>query len=134
MAGMRLALLGAMRSERFEAVTAFQGEDATGRFGIHPGHERFMTSLAFGLAAFLRADGEWEYLALPGGLLYVARDELTLATRDYVRGTDYQRISAALDAQLRVEERSVDRLHEQLAKMEQELMRRLRRLDAPSAI
>jgi F-type H+-transporting ATPase subunit epsilon len=133
MASFALQLLSATRAERIEAVTAFQGEDATGRFGIRPGHERFITSLAFGLAAFQQAGGQWEYLALPGGLLYFTGGELILTARNYVRDVDSGRISAALDAQLRAEERTVDRLHVQLARMEQELMRRLHRLDERSA-
>jgi len=40
-----LDLCDTRQEEHIEGVTAFVGEDATGSFGILPGHARFMTIL-----------------------------------------------------------------------------------------
>ena len=74
---------------------SFVGEDDSGSFGILPGHARMMTLLGFGLARFRVADQDWEYLAFPGALAYFVDDQLYFNTRRYLRGKDYERLSAA---------------------------------------
>ncbi len=54
-------------------MRSFIGEDASGSFGLQAGHARFMTILEFGLARFRTAEADWQYLALPGALLYFAQ-------------------------------------------------------------
>ena len=78
----------ATQYERIEDVTAFVGEDLSGSFGILAGHQRLMTPLVFGLARFRVLDGDWQFLALPGGLLYFVGNELFLNTRRYLRDMD----------------------------------------------
>ena len=103
MSGITLHLQDAMHSETLEQVTSFVGEDASGSFGLLAGHERFMTSLVFGLARFRVQGNAWEYLALPGALLYFVDDHLYLNTRRLLRDSDYERITAALEEQLLAE-------------------------------
>ena len=52
MKGFSLLLRDANRFEHIAGVTSFVGEDASGSFGILPGHGRMMTSLVVGLARF----------------------------------------------------------------------------------
>lgn len=125
MSGLTLNLYAATSSERFTDVHSFVGEDSSGSFGILPGHARFMTSLLFGLARFADADGNWQFLAMPGGLLYFTGNELTITTRRYLLDRDYTRISAALSEQLLSEEEALHDLKESLQRMEEEMFRRL---------
>ena len=125
MRGFTLILQDAVRGERVEGVRSFVGEDASGSFGILPGHERFLTALGFGLARFRHADGSWEFLAVPGALLYFVADTLSLSTRRYLRDRDYDRISAALTEHLVVEEERLHRMKESLGRMEEQILRRL---------
>ena len=90
-----LHLQSATQYERIENVLSFVGEDDSGSFGILPGHARMMTLLGFGLARFRVTDQDWEFLALPGALAYFVDDQLYLNTRRYLRGKDYERLSAA---------------------------------------
>jgi len=120
-----LNLHAATSSERFEQVHSFVGEDASGSFGIMAGHARFMTSLVFGLARFSGPSGEWQFLALPGGLLYFTGNELTISTRRFLLDTDYARISSDIDEQLLVEEEAMHDVKESLRRMEDEMLRRL---------
>jgi F-type H+-transporting ATPase subunit epsilon len=123
-----LTLLDATRSQRIDGVTSFVGEDASGSFGILPGHARMMTVLVFGLARFRTAAGEWRYLALPGALLYFSGNALSLGTRRFLLDDDYERISAALHEQLLAEERTLHEIRNSLHRMEEQLLRRLWRM------
>jgi len=125
MRGFSLMLRDAGRAERIEGVTSFVGEDASGSFGILPDHTRFMTVLNFGLARFRRGGGPWQYLALPGALLYFVGNEMRITTRRYLRDDDYARISRLLEEEMTAEERNLSTMKESLRRMEQELMRRL---------
>jgi F-type H+-transporting ATPase subunit epsilon len=126
MNGFILELFDSRGSKRIEGVTSFDGEDASGRFGILPGHVRFMTVLVFGLARFRRGEGaEWEYLALPGALLYFVDNTLTLATRHYLHDTDYERISQRLADELLTEEEELHDIRESVKRMEEAMLRRM---------
>jgi len=113
------------QSERIDNVISFVGEDDSGSFGIRANHERLMTTLTFGLARFRTDGGDWEYLALPGALLYFRDNRLTLSTQRYLRDNDYSRISAALQQQLLAEEANLKSLRLSLHRMEEELLKRL---------
>lgn len=123
-----LHLQDAGQYERIEDAVNFVGEDASGSFGILAGHERMMTSLVFGLARYRTAAGHWEFLAMPGGLLYFTENQLYISTRRYLRDADYQRISLALDQQIQAEEEGLDKIRESLHRLEEEMFKRLWRL------
>lgn len=118
-------LQSATQYERIERVTMFVGEDASGSLGIMAGHHRMMTPLQFGLARFRTDDSDWQFLALPGGLLYFVDNELFLNTRHYLRGQDFARISQALEQQLRSEEAALRELKESFHRLEEEMFKRL---------
>jgi len=120
-----LVLQDANHAERIEGVTSFVGEDTSGSFGILPGHVRTMTTLVVGLARFRRGEEAWQYLALPGGVLYFRADELTISTRHFLRDDDYTRISAALREQLLTEEARLQGVKHSLHQMEAELLQRM---------
>ena len=120
-----LALHDATHSEEIPEVTTFVGEDPSGSFGILAGHARMMTSLVIGLARFRVGEGTWQYLALPGAVLYFSNNRLTLSTRRYLLDDDYMRISQALQQQLITEEESLHTMKESLHRMEEEVLKRL---------
>lgn len=120
-----LDLYDAMRTERITGVTSFVGEDASGSFGILAGHARAMTSLVIGLARFRVGDNPWQYLALPGAMMYYNDGVLTLTTRRYLLDDNYTRISQALQEQLVAEEQALLKMKESLRKMEEEILKRL---------
>jgi F-type H+-transporting ATPase subunit epsilon len=120
-----LVLQDAIRSERIDDVDAFIGEDASGSFGILAGHARMMTSLVIGLARFRSVAGNWQYLAMPGAVLYFHDRTLTLSTRRYLRDPDYLRISAALRSQLLAEEEKLQATRDSLRRMEETLLKHL---------
>lgn len=120
-----LHLQDATHHERVDGVESFVGRDPSGSFGLLAGHERFMTALVFGLARFRCAGGDWEYLAVPGALVYFLDDALFLSTRRYLRDPSYQRISGLLLEQLAAEEQDLAAVQESLHRLEREMLRRL---------
>lgn len=116
-------------AKRIENVASFVGEDATGSFGILAGHAYFMTCLELGLARFRCLEGDWQYLAQPGGLLVFQDNVLSLCTRRYFLDADYARITEALTRQLLAEEESLREVKKSLAQLEQEVLKRLWQLD-----
>lgn len=125
MKGFVLHLHSATQSERIEGVVSFVGEDASGAFGILPGHERMVASVVFGLARFRLPDEPWQYLALPGAVLHFTDNELFLATRRFVRDHDHKRISATLRQELATEEEKLAGMRDSVRKLEAQMLRRL---------
>ena len=128
MTAFTLHLQDAKHYERIEGVTSFVGEDASGRFGLLAGHERMMTSLTFGLMRYRVGAGDWEYVAVPGGILYFIDNELYLSARSYYRDSDYRRITAVLGDQLQAEEETLQTIKQSLHRMEEEMLKRLSRM------
>jgi len=125
MKAFTLQLQDATRSERITGVTSFVGEDSSGSFGILAEHARMMTSLVIGLARFRVGKGAWQYLALPGAVLYFRDNLLTLNTRRYLLDDDYMRISKSLQQQLLTEEGKLHTMKESLHHMEEAVLKRL---------
>lgn len=128
MTGFELVLRDSSGIFRKTGVVSFVGEDASGSFGILPGHARLLTVLEWGLARFRCPDEPWQYLAMPGAVLYFQNNVLSLSTRRYFLDADYQRISETLIRQLVAEEQALGEVRQSLAKLEQEILKRLWRL------
>jgi len=80
-----------------DGVEALRAEDASGGFGILPGHTDFLTSLSVSVVSWRRQDGTRGYCAVRHGVLtVVAGAEISIATREAVLGDSY----ATLDAEV----------------------------------
>ena len=72
-----------------EGVLALCADDATGSFGILPGHADFLTSLAISVVNWKGGDGSRRYCAVRRGVLTVAGGhDIAIATREAVVGED----------------------------------------------
>jgi len=120
-----IELLAANRAETIPEVLSFTGEDDSGSFGLLAHHDRFMTTLTFGLARLRLADGQQDYLGFPGGLLYFINNTLRISTRRYLRDTDVARITGALTRELLEEEQALAQTRQKLYRLEAEMLRRL---------
>lgn len=125
MSTFTLALHSSRKVERIEAVASFVGQDDSGSFGIQAGHAHLCTVLSYGLARYRCQDQDWVYLAMPGAVLHFADNILQLTTRRYFVDTDYQRISTTLLDQLLHEEDTLRAVKDNIAHLEQEMLRRL---------
>ena len=128
-----LELLSASEQRRIDGVVSFVGEDVSGSFGILTGHVRSMTSLLFGLARFRCANEEWQYLAVPGGLLYFVDNHLRVCCRRFLVDSDYERISTLLRQQLLSEEQALREMKQSLRRMEESVLKRLWDISRPGS-
>jgi len=132
MRAMTLQLRHAIGSECFDNVTSFVGEDASGSFGILPGHSRMMTVLSVGLARFRVGEAEWHYLALPGGILSGGGVLFTICTRRYLHDTKLGRMGTLLAELQRADQEALGGIRESLQRLEEEMLRRLREVERGS--
>lgn len=120
-----LVLSDSANHQQIDRVTSFIGMDASGSFGIQAYHARFMTILVFGLARFRQEEDNWQYLALPGGVLYFKDNQLTISTRHFLIDHDFDRISASLGEQLIAEEENLRATRLSLHRMEQAILKQM---------
>lgn len=106
-------------------VAAFTGFDASGCFGILARHERFMTVLEYGFATVRTTDGERQYIAFPGGVLYFDGTDLFLVTHRYLISADYKGIDSILMGRIAEEEEKIRDLRQSLRKMEESMLKQL---------
>jgi F-type H+-transporting ATPase subunit epsilon len=91
-------------------VTGVQAADASGRFGLRPGHEQFVTVLAPSLLTYTDEAGNERYAAVDGGVLLLERDRVSVVTREAVLADRLEEVAekaaGILDARRRQERRA----------------------------
>lgn len=93
---MRLRIVTPLSVVVDEDITSFRAEDASGGFGVLPGHAPFLTALSICIASWRTQAGEG-FCALRGGAMTVGdASAIDIATREAVVGHDL----ATLDAQV----------------------------------
>lgn len=125
MSDFTLILRDATHSETLAGISTFVGEDASGSFGIRANHARFITLLTFGLSRFRQGTQPWQYLAVPGALLYFVDNTMTITSRRFLIDEDYEAITTLLQQRVAAEERELSSMKESLRSMEEELLHRL---------
>ncbi|MBY0576239.1 MAG: F0F1 ATP synthase subunit epsilon [Gallionellaceae bacterium] len=120
-----LHLQSGTQYERIDDAVSFVAADDSGSFGVLAGHARIMTCLATGLARFRTADGTWQFLALPGAVLYFVDDQLYVNTRRYLHDPDYKRISAVWREEIQAEEEKLRTVTDSLNHLEDEMLKRM---------
>ncbi len=121
-----LHLHDSTQSEHIDGVLSFVGEDASGSFGILANHARMMTTLVYGLARFRTgSNAPWQYLAMPGAVLWFSDNTLSICCRHYLRDENYERISHRIGDELLAEEQELHALHESLQQMEEAMIKQM---------
>ncbi len=97
---MRLRIITPLSVMVDQDIDSLRAEDASGSFGILPGHAPFLTELAISIVSWRTAKGE-RFCALRGGVMTVgsalsASTQIDIATREAVTGDDL----ATLDDQV----------------------------------
>jgi len=72
-----------------DGIVALRADDASGSFGILPGHADFLTSLAICAVSWKSRDGTRHYCAVRRGVLSVTTgQDIAIVTREAVPGDD----------------------------------------------
>jgi F-type H+-transporting ATPase subunit epsilon len=123
MNNFELILQSAKQSETIDRVISFKGADASGEFGILANHERFITSLKFGLHSFKKDSGQVVYLAAAGGVLYFIHNKLFINTRDYLYSDDYHDLVQQLKKREQGVEEVISRIKDSLHNLNEQFLR-----------
>lgn len=114
-------------------VRAVRAEDASGGFGILPGHADLLTVIPLGVLRWRDRDDALHYCALRGGVLTM-RDgcALSIAAREIIRGDDPVALEQATLAQMAQRQHEDDQARRQIRELELRALRELLRpLRAP---
>lgn len=85
---MRLRIVTPLSVVVDEEIDSLRAEDASGSFGILPGHASFLTALAISIVSWKSAGAE-RFCALRGGVMTVTDGTtIAIATREAVAGDD----------------------------------------------
>ncbi len=102
---MRLTILTPISTlADIDEVAHIRAEDATGAFGILPGHADFLTVLATSVVSWRDGQGREHHAALRAGVFEVRGGrEIAIATREAVLGDDLERLESDIVAKFRRE-------------------------------
>jgi len=99
--------------------------DASGSFGILPGHADFLTRLAVSVVTWVTPDGAPHFCAVRGGALTVRAGKVAIATREAVTGDDLDRLDREVLSRFRanLDEERVE--HVETTRLQLHVMRQM---------
>jgi F-type H+-transporting ATPase subunit epsilon len=115
-----LAPDGVVLRARARAVRA---ADASGQFGLWPGHEAFLTVLVPSLLTYWTEDGREHFVAVDGGLLRVEGRTVTVVTRDAAPAERLEEVADAAATMLEERLREERTARAEFAELEALLLR-----------
>ena len=87
-----------------DGVLVVRAEDATGSFGILPGHADFLTNLAISVVSWKNGNGMRHYCAVRRGVLSVGDGhDIAVATREAVLGDNLATLDETVLARFRAD-------------------------------
>lgn len=108
-----------------EEVDRIKAEAVDGWFGMLPKHIDFVTALVPGVMTFQPCGKPEEYLAVDHGILVKCGPNVSLSTRNAVRGTNLEYLKTAVEEQFRLREEREKAARAYEAKLEADLVRHL---------
>lgn len=113
-------------------VTSVQAADASGRFGLRTGHERFLTLVSPCVVAFTNEAGQECIAAADGGVLVLEADHVSLATREAIVADRLEDVADAAAAMLTARRAQEEAARVEFAELRSTLVRELRRVEKRS--
>ena len=108
-----------------EEVGRIKAEADNGWFGLLEKHVDFVTALVPGILTFQARGKAEQYLAVDHGILVKCGPEVSVSTRNAVRGTNLEQLRRDVETQFREREEREKKARAYEAKMEADLVRRL---------
>ena len=108
-----------------EEVGRIKAEADNGWFGLLEKHVDFVTALVPGILTFQARGKAEQYLAVDHGILVKCGPEVSVSTRNAVRGTNLEQLRRDVETQFREREGREKKARAYEAKMEADLVRRL---------
>ena len=115
-------------------VRSVRAEDASGGFGVLPGHADLLTVLSDSVVRWRDATGRERYCAVRGGVLSVAAGQrVTLACRQAVVGDDLDKLNAQVAAMRAAEVDTARRSRVEQTRLHARAVRQLMRYLRPAS-
>jgi F-type H+-transporting ATPase subunit epsilon len=108
-----------------EKVSRIRAEAGNGWFGMFPKHVDFATALVPGVLTFQPCGKPEEYLAIDHGILVKCGSEVSVSTRNAVRGENLELLKKKVETQFREREEREKQARALEAKLEANLVRTL---------
>lgn len=87
-----------------DGIRALRADDATGSFGVLPGHADLLTSLSIGVVSWRGNDGTPHHCAVRRGVFSVTGGaDIAIATREAVAGDDLATLDETVLARFRAD-------------------------------
>jgi F-type H+-transporting ATPase subunit epsilon len=116
----------------YDDVVSLRAEDASGSFGILPGHADLLTVLDIGVASWRHADGRERHGAVRGGVLRVLGGRtIEIATREAIVSDDLEQLESQVLAQFRAREEMERSAHTREQQLELQALREIMRYLQP---
>lgn len=122
---MNLSIITPLSIVVDEPVSSLRAMDASGSFGILPGHAEFLTHLAVSVVSWKNPRGVARHCAVRGGALSVTGGDIAITTREAVPGDDLETLDREVLTRFRADldiERSE---HVSTTRLQLDLMRRI---------
>jgi F-type H+-transporting ATPase subunit epsilon len=126
---LELEIIAPNRVIAHSRVVAVLGADASGRFGIWPGHESFLTVLVPCVLSFRTEDGREAFAAVDGGVLLLENGRISVATRDAVVAERLDEVADQAAAMLLARKTKERAARAGFAELETSLLRELRKAE-----
>lgn len=108
-----------------EEVDRIKAEAVNGWFGMLPKHIDFVTALVPGVMTFQPCGKPEEYLAIDHGILVKCGPDVSVSTRNAVRGTSLETLKTEVEIQFRAREEREKAARAYEAKLEADLVKHL---------
>lgn len=115
-----------------EPIVSLRASDASGSFGILPGHADFLTALDIGVVSWRYADGREKYCAVRRGVLSVAGGEVSVATRDAILDDNLEHLEQTALGAFRARDDAERHARTDSAQLELKALRELMRYLQPA--
>lgn len=126
-AGLELEIVAPDRVILERRVVSVQAADASGRFGVRPGHEDFLTILVPCVFRLGGEDGRESYAAVDGGVFLLEGGRISVATRDAVVADRLDEVADQAAAMLEARRAKEQAARAGFAELEASLLRELRK-------
>jgi F-type H+-transporting ATPase subunit epsilon len=108
-----------------QRVRSLQATDASGRFGIWPGHQELLTLVAPCVLVYRGEEDREHYAAADGGVLLLEEGRVSIVTREAVTAERLEDVAAAAAAMLAARRQSERAAREEFAELQTALLREL---------
>jgi F-type H+-transporting ATPase subunit epsilon len=108
-----------------EPVRSLQAEDPTGRFGVEPGHEHFLTTTVPSILLYRPVGGGEKYVAVDRGTLRVMPKRVQVATRHAVASDNLDELERVVEEEFEKQSETHRRAGQSFAEIELSAWRKL---------